>query len=323
MFLQARGSSLALDVDESRATLLHSGEPVRSWPAVAVESLSADRAVALAPDGPLVFIERASPRALALLREVGVSYATSAGEWHLVDPPDIFVVKPADRPQSVVEPSPDRPLGKGAARIARWLLLHPENAPVTITDLARSAQVSEATSSRGVRHLAERDLVSAAPAADGRHRHVTVRDRSALLDVLADETPWRRARRTTWDVGVGSVDETLALIRREAAGFDRYAIGELAGAAFVRRLVEPSMVVLWLPAHDLPAWQDALLAQPARPAPARVIVRLAPDPVVLDWGARIDGLRVADPVQLYIDCRHAGERAIDAAEALRERVLRS
>jgi hypothetical protein len=83
------------------------------------------------------------------------------------------------------------------------------------------------------------------------------------------------------------------------------------------------MVVLWLPGDDLPAWQDALLAQPARPAPARVVVRVAPDPVVLDWGARIDGLRVADPVQLYIDCHHAGERAIDAAEALRDRVLQS
>jgi hypothetical protein len=221
MRLQASGYGLALDVDESRATLLHSGEPVRSWPAVAVESLSADRAVVLAPDGPLVLIERASPRALALLREAGVSYATSAGEWHLIDPPDVFIVKPADRPPFVVEPSPDRPLGKGASRIARWLLLHPEQAPVTITDLARSAHVSEATSSRGVRHLAERDLVSAAPAPDGRHRHVAVRDRSALLDVLADETPWRRARRTTWDVGAGSVDETLALIRREAEGFDR------------------------------------------------------------------------------------------------------
>jgi hypothetical protein len=41
----------------------------------------------------------------------------------------------------------------------------------------------------------------------------------------------------------------------------------------------------------------------------------------LAWGREIDGLRIADPVQLYIDCRHAGERAIDAADVLREQIL--
>lgn len=288
---------------------------------MAIDVLSTRLATDVVGDDRLLFIERAAPQALSMLREAGTSYVTRAGEWHLVDPPGLFIVKPADRKaSSSADPSPNRPLGKGTARIARWLLLHPNDAS-TITDLARESRVSEATSSRAVRHLAERDLVIVTTTADARRRSVAVRDRAALLDTLADESPWRHARRTTWEVGAHSADEALRLIRRAAEDCDRYAIGELAGAALVRRLVEPATTVLWIPDLDVAAWQDALLAQPARPAPGRITMRVAPDPVVLDWGSEIDGLRVADPVQLYIDCRHAGERAIDAAEALRDQVL--
>lgn len=321
MILQVH-SDLALEIGERRATLRYLGGPVRSWPVVSIGSLSTRQAADLGGGDALLLIERAAPSALAVLREAGVSYVTHAGEWHLVEPPELFVVKPADR-RPPIAPSPTRPLGKGAARIARWLVLHPQGEPATITDLARECQVSEATSSRSVRQLAERDLVAVATAPDARRRSVTVGDRAALLDTVTEESAWRHARKTTWDVGAHSLEETLSLIRQAAAaeGLGRYAIGELAGAAMVRRVVEPATVVLWLPGHDVAAWQDALVAEPARPAPGRVAVRLAPDPVVLAWGPEIDGLRVADPVQLYIDCCHAGERAIDAAEALRDRLL--
>jgi DNA-binding MarR family transcriptional regulator len=287
----------------------------------AIDRLSTRLAIDLASDGRLLFIEHAAPRALAVLREAGTPYVTRAGEWHLLDPPGVFVVRPADREaQSSMDPSPDRPLGKGTARIARWLLLHPDDTP-TIRGLAHEAKVSEATSSRAIRRLAERDLITVTTAGDRRRRSVAVRDRGALLDTLADESSWRHARRSTWEVGAHSVDEALRLIAQAAKDCGSYAIGELAGAALVRRLVEPATTVLWIPGDDVAAWQDALLAQPARPAPGRITVRVAPDPVVLDWGPGIDGLHVADPVQLYIDCRYAGERAIDAAEALRDQVL--
>ena len=42
-----------------------------------------------------------------------------------------------------------------------------------------------------------------------------------------------------------------------------------------------------------------------------------PDPFILQLTDVLQGLRVADPVQLYLDCRSAGERALEAAEAIR------
>ncbi len=89
----------------------------------------------------------------------------------------------------------------------------------------------------------------------------------------------------------------------------------------VERLAEPATVAMWLASEDLATWQDALLAEPASPATGRLSARITPDPVVLDWADTIDGLRVADLVQLYVDCDAAGERAIDTTEMLRRRIL--
>jgi hypothetical protein len=39
---------------------------------------------------------------------------------------------------------------------------------------------------------------------------------------------------------------------------------------------------------------------------------------VLQLASEHDGMKIADPVQLYLDCRLAGERALEAADAIRE-----
>jgi hypothetical protein len=97
-----------------------------------------------------------------------------------------------------------------------------------------------------------------------------------------------------------------------------YAVGGLAGAATLKRVVEPAEALVWVCAEDLWSWSERLMAEPARPAPGRVTIQVAPDPFVLTLASREDGLQIADPVQLYLDCRVAGERALEAAEAIRE-----
>jgi hypothetical protein len=59
------------------------------------------------------------------------------------------------------------------------------------------------------------------------------------------------------------------------------------------------------------------VATPSRPASGRITAQLAPDPFVLSMATDHDGIQVADPVQLYLDCRLAGERALEAADAIR------
>ena len=145
------GFELALDTDH--ATLRHAGQIVRSWPTAAIGSLTTSAARALAEDRSdrLLVIERAAPAALAALRDAGISHVTRAGAWFLVEPPAVMVVRPADRVSELRAPSSERPIAKGAARIARWMLLHPDAGEMTVSELARAPKVSEATSSRAVR----------------------------------------------------------------------------------------------------------------------------------------------------------------------------
>ncbi len=305
---------------------MHAGKPVRSWPVTPVGSLTTARARDLAErDGPrddLLIIDRGSPGALDVLREAGASFATLGGELHLVDLPRLLVVHPASR-EVPVPANSGRPLSKATSRVARWLLLHPHASGVTIGQLARETTISDAASSRAVAQLADRGLVQVATSSDARQRLVSVRNGDGLLDAVADEGPWRRARHVTWDVGARTVEQALDLVRTADAETNLpYRVGGLAGAALIEPLVEPTTVTLWLPRATVEAWRQTLMGEPSRPATGRVTAHLAPDPVILSWGTSLDGLRIADDVQLYIDCRHAGERALDISEAMRQRVLR-
>lgn len=294
---------------------------MKTWPVTRVDSLTSRQADEVAEGRGLLWIDRAAPQALQVLREAGRSFATAAGELHIVEPPKVVIVQSAAR-AAPLAPSPARTLGKGAARIGRWLLLHPVATGVTIGELADACRSSDATASRGVAQLAERGLLTVATDTDARRRTVEVSDAAGLLDAIADEGPWRRARQATWDVGATTTERALDTLRDAATRLELpYAVGGISGATTVVPLVEPAVTTVWMRRDDVDAWYRALLAQPARPAPGRVTVRVAPDPVVLDWATERDGLRVADLVQLYIDCRHAGERAIDLADAIQRRII--
>lgn len=68
---------------------------------------------------------------------------------------------------------------------------------------------------------------------------------------------------------------------------------------------------------DRGPWAEALMGTPARAAAGRRPAQLASDPFVLGLATDHGGLRIADPVRLYLDCRVAGERALEAADAIR------
>lgn len=46
-------------------------------------------------------------------------------------------------------------------------------------------------------------------------------------------------------------------------------------------------------------------------------MQLTRDPFVISLASNRNGIQIADPVQLYLDCRSAGERALEAADAIR------
>jgi DNA-binding MarR family transcriptional regulator len=266
----------------------------------------------------LIVFERSSPQARELLRQAGLSYAAADGELFVHAPP-VHVERPPRLRAVVPAATPSSPFANRSSRVPRWLLLNADERP-SFRELAKAVELSEAMVSRTVHALADDGLVAIeTDSGDARRRRVRLRDTRALLDAFEGAANARRVRRVTWDIGARDAAAAIELLR--AAGEHTalsYAIGGLAGAAFVRRVVEPAEASVWISRDDPERWAKELVAVPARPGPGRITAQVAPDPFVLSLATSREGIHIADPVQLYLDCRRSGERALEAAEAIRE-----
>jgi DNA-binding MarR family transcriptional regulator len=319
--LESKDRRVVLDLGSQEAVLTMEGSPILSLPIVREGTLTADRAAELAGTGPrpaLVAFERSSPQARELLREAGIPYAAENGEVFLHAPP-VHVEWPAARGATWPGAAAASPFAIRASRVARWLLLHVDAEPF-FKEIGAEIELSESMVSRTIRALEEDRLVAVhADARDTRRRRVRLRSAAEMLDAFERADAARKPRRQTWDVGARDVDQVLDRLRRAAKYLELpYVVSGLAGASLVRRVVEPVAVDTWVARTDVDRWMEELAAVPARPGPAKLTVRLAPDPFVFSLGTSVRGISVADSVQLYLDCRRIGERALEAAEAIRK-----
>ena len=269
-------------------------------------------------DPPLLAFRTASQEARTFLRARGVSYVGGDGEWFLHAPP-VYVERPPTRASPPLAPEARSPFATRASRVPRWLLLHTDDRP-SLGELARAVRLSEATVSRTTSALAEAGLVELSKDPhDSRIRRVRPKNSGALLDSLERSRWVARVRRQTWDIGALDARDALMRWRESAQNMANvpYAVGGPAGAALRERVLEPADVLVWIREEDLSLWREHLLAEPGRPARGSLSVQLAPDPFIFELAEDAGDLRVADPVQLYLDCRRAGERALEAADAIR------
>src|SRR5438128_123760 len=283
----ARPRRPILHVGKRRATLKMADRLLATFRVRRIDALStADAEKAIADvsrlaEPLLVAFRTASPDALVLLREQDVSYAGDEGEWFLFAPP-VYVERTPRRSAPIVPAKVRTPFAPRASRVARWLLLHPEAQP-SLTMLARFVELSEATVSRTAHALAADGLAElTVDPHDTRVRRLRARNTGGLLDALERSAWSTRARRQIWDIGASDFSDALRRWRDATEDSDLpYAIGGLAGAATLKRVVEPADVLVWLHDEDLMGWRERLMAEPARPAPGRVTVQVVPDPFSL------------------------------------------
>jgi hypothetical protein len=321
---------LRIDVVRNRAIVRRRGQgQVASLSVRSTRLLTVEEAQHMLKSGVngrewLVIFERASPSARDLLRKAHISYATPDGEVFLMLP-GLLVDLPGRRskPERQIRPvSSDQkvaPFARRAARVARWLLLHADATP-TVTELAKQTQLSRPFTSQVAKALSERALVELEPEpTDGRVRRIRLEHPGALAEAWGDEWRRRRRRELTWDIGTGTIDDTVAAWRSASvhAGPRPWAVGGLAGTQYLVRTAEPADVLIWVNEDDLLAWQELLLAQQVPRGRALLRVGVAPDPWAfgLNWIDR--GISIADAVQLYLDCSSDGERALEGAAAVR------
>lgn len=273
---------------------------------------------------PLIVVyDRSSPDARALLREAGVSYAGRDGRVLLQAPP-LWVDRDRPRPRAAAvwdaTPAGRNPFAVRGSRVARWLLLHPREA-FTISELAGHTELSVPAVSRVVQALDDLALVSRTTTpTDARTRAVQLRRPRDLLEAWLPIWQRRRLQRATWDIGARDAAAAIELLRSTLTHDPRLplAVGGVAGAATIRRVVEPTTVLVWVDGTQIAELRGRLAPEPAGTDRGALRVLAAPDPWTLELARDLDGLPVADPVQLWLDCSSGGERAIEAAEAVAE-----
>jgi DNA-binding MarR family transcriptional regulator len=265
----------------------------------------------------MIAFERSSPEARAYLRERRASYAAGDGELFVYAPP-VFVERPPRRKVVPVGAAPAAPFANRASRVPRWLLLHANDQP-SFRELATRLELSEAMVSRTMRALADDGLVAIeSDPRDARLRLARLPEPARLLDAFERAVALRRPRRVTWEIGARDALEAMTALQTAARKLKApYAVGGVAGASFVRRAVEPVDVLVWIRRDDADLWAKEFAPITSRPAPGRLTMQLTRDPFVLSLASNRNGIQVADPVQLYLDCRSAGEGALEAADAIR------
>lgn len=277
-----------------------------------------------AGSGWIVRFRRASPDAKRAMRERRINYASDGGEVFVLDPPvAISQSAPREAPRAAGGRGERGPFAVKASRVSRWLLLHPRET-FNVRQLARHTQLSEGAVSTTVRDLHDRLLVDVgSDPADARARRVRVVEPMRLLGAWERVWEVQRVRSVDWDIGTTSVEETLQRLA-EAASVDeslRWAVGGTAAAAKVARAVEPAEALVWIGRNDLPDWEEILVPLPARGRRGTLRMALAPDPYLFDLVEMADRIPIADRVQIYLDTTRAGERGLEAADAVR-RVMR-
>lgn len=272
----------------------------------------------------LVAYGRGSAEAREALQTAGVSYIGEDGRAFL-RAPGLFVERSDPLRQAEVgglqarEPDVVRnPFARRSSRVPRWLLLHPARA-FSLGQLADDVELNPAAVSRVVRALESTGHIeNDRSAAEGRRRRqVRVRSANALLGIWLPLWENRRLTQRRWDIGARDPEAAVALVAEALASHGgTWALGGLVGAAMIQRAVEPAESLVWTTPDGLSTIEELLVPGQARGGRGSVRVAVAPDPWTLGLAREIGGRPVVDVVQLWLDCASAGERALEAADAV-------
>lgn len=211
--------------------------------------------------------------------------------------------KAAGRPSSVFAPK--------SARIARWLLMHPDRT-MTQRELSRATGMGEGFTSRIVARLDEDGLLTRPSRGT-----IRLRDFNLLLDAWGEAYDFSRHRIVRGHVRASSGDRLLHHLAEELTrhGHEHAATG--LGAAWLWvHFAGFRIVTLYLKEEPTPEVLEALSFR-EEPRGANVWLVIPNDEGVFHGSAERDGVSCVHPVQAYLDLKAHPERAQEAAQVLR------
>lgn len=248
-----------------------------------------------------------------LCQQSGVSWIDLAGNaWIKAKGLRLYVegrpnpFKPNGRPASVFAPK--------SARIARWLLTHPDEF-YSQREIALATAMDEGFTSRIVSRLQELDLIKRDP--QGR---ICARDLNLLLDAWAAEYDFSKHQVCRFHMVARSGEELLGKV---AATLERqnskWATTGLAAAWLLSHFAGFRITTFYLsePA-SLQALQNEFHLRADLPG-ANLWLVVPNDDGVFQGSLLTEGIQCVHPVQVWLDLKGHPERAPEAAGELRAR----
>ncbi|RWG07854.1 MAG: hypothetical protein EOQ54_02945 [Mesorhizobium sp.] len=204
-----------------------------------------------------------------------------------------------------------------AGKVLRTLLRDPAK-PWKVADLAKAADVSLGHVSNVRSALRDREWATV----DDEGLHLTAPD--ALLDAWRVSYEPVRGKRSSWYTILHGrqLDDVLrdTLSRRETEG--HAMLGSLSAAQWLAPYMRGNLTTLYADTAVMPELIEALKLKPSKSG-ANVEVIEPDDPAILKERVEVPGAPpVSSPILTYLDLSHLDDRGREAAEHLREKLLK-
>ncbi len=273
-------------------------------------------ASSVGPDAiPLVAVPFMGPVGRRRCEDAGVAWLDLSGNARIIAPgmrvvvqgqPNLF--KNRGRPSTA--------FAAKSSRITRWLLMHAAR-PMKQREIAQATGMDEGFTSRIISRLEEENFILR-----GKDKTVQLRDPDLLLDAWHEAYDFSMHHITQGHIAARSGEETLRLLadslHRKGT---RYAMTGLAGAWLLTKYSGFRLVTTYVTELPDPEILESVgFREEARGANVWIVV--PKDEGVFQGMVQQDGVICVHPVQVYLDLKSQPERAKEAAEDLRSRLLR-
>jgi hypothetical protein len=241
-----------------------------------------------------------------------VSYLDEAGNCRIAAP-GLFVQLAGNKPVRAAKQSEVDAFATKSSRIVRVLLSWPKRG-WQVRELANEARVSLGLAAKVKRALSDNAFT------EQRDRRTYLRDPKGLLEAWASRYRPAGARVALYTMR--KTDEAERMVANLCAGKGlEYALTDLSGAWRLAPTVRYHSSTIRVELKDDAAIDDLIEELGAKrvDSGANLVFQLESESFSFYQSREVDGLRVASPLQLYLDLHAQPGRSEDAAKEILER----